>query len=426
MGRVFGERERPRVLVQGLNENSFRRLSASLQGTWRIVETLDEVRAEEWDVLVSDDERIQAPKHLYVVSLGANSIAQFPRVVEAQRTAYFTLEYAGETIAEEFRIPDGLDPRITMLVERLLLPFVREDRSNPILGERSSAFFRPPPDSWIKPWLETTEPETLAGEFKQPGSPPIWCLPPGMDSDQWVRLAFEIWHGSDPATFPSDPGWRGRSQWTMPSETSLRTELETLAKERDQFLRNAARQEEELAGRLDEEHHRVNAGERRLLTEQSAELVDAVASTLTEFGFTVTDQDATNTSGTLLEDLRLSVDGEDWSAIVEVKGGKGGATVSGLLALGRFRLLYIKETRKDASRSWYVFNQFLGQDPSARPPILESNPGELEEFARQGGLALDTSTLFELIRDLRAGSRSAEEIRSLLMTSTGRLELDSR
>ena len=109
---------------------------------------------------------------------------------------------------------------------------------------------------------------------------------------------------------------------------------------------------------------------------------------------------------------------------MEVRGYRRGAQVRDLLRIQRFRTRYLKDNDKDADRLWYVVNQFCEGDPENRPTVLASNEAELEAFAEDNGLAIDTTHLFQLWMAVREDRLAAEEARSRLMQAQGRFTFD--
>ena len=71
------------------------------------------------------------------------------------------------------------------------------------------------------------------------------------------------------------------------------------------------------------------------------------------------------------------------------------------------------------SQAVYIVNQFVGQDPNERPPILAANPAELEAFA-EDGVAIDTATLFRMWRAVQVGELEPHTARDLIRMAKGR------
>lgn len=83
----------------------------------------------------------------------------------------------------------------------------------------------------------------------------------------------------------------------------------------------------------------------------------------------------------------------------------------------------MREEGREPSRSWYVVNQLLATDPSARPLPLHSNQEEVATFGEGDGVAIDTKDLFTLRMSLRRGEITADAIRSHLREARERLDL---
>jgi len=70
---------------------------------------------------------------------------------------------------------------------------------------------------------------------------------------------------------------------------------------------------------------------------------------------------------------------------------------------------------------WYIVNQFRDRDPGTRPEILRGQDADVDAFADDDGLVIDTRTLFRLRKDVAEGSLAAEEARATLRAARGRL-----
>jgi hypothetical protein len=164
--------------------------------------------------------------------------------------------------------------------------------------------------------------------------------------------------------------------------------------------------------------------ERGLLTLQDEPLVKAAIECLRDLGFDVQDMDAVNPEHDRREDLRVHHSSHPgWVALVEVKGYKGGARANDLMQIGKWVKRYMQETKGvSPSATWYIVNQFRTRDPATRQPVLETNQAELETFASEDGLAIDTRDLFRLWRAVSSGALSAHHAAALLVGKTGRFE----
>jgi hypothetical protein len=198
--------------------------------------------------------------------------------------------------------------------------------------------------------------------------------------------------------------------------------LEELQAERAATMARLDSQEQELNTRLQEAKRSADASERRLLTGQGNDLTSVVSECLSEIGFTVRNMDEVYPVGDRREDLQIAESqGVEWIGLVEVRGYRGGAQIRDLLRIQRFRTRYVRDNDKDVNALWYIVNQFIGDDPASRPPVLASNDAELETFAEDGGLVIDTAHLFRLWMAVRDGRIEARDVRSRLMQASGRL-----
>jgi hypothetical protein len=181
-------------------------------------------------------------------------------------------------------------------------------------------------------------------------------------------------------------------------------------------------QERTLADQFKEAKRAAESRERLLLTGTGDALKDTVRACLVDFGFEVRDMDTVYPQGDRREDLQvIDPDTPEWVALVEVRGYTNGARVNDLPRLGRFRNRYFRDHGQDPSAAWYVVNQFIGDDPQTRQPILASNESELESFAQEeAGLAIDTAELFQLWMAVKEGGIPTTQARANLMTAVGR------
>ena len=188
--------------------------------------------------------------------------------------------------------------------------------------------------------------------------------------------------------------------------------------------------DEQIEG-LSAELRRVNldaeSGPRRMLTSQGTELVDATAQAIRDLGFDVidADRDLDSERGQKLEDLQIrEPNREEWIAL-EVRGYKGGAKTSDFQRLARFAARYERETTVSPSRRWLIVNHLINEPPASRPKAFESAPEDLELFAEDGGLVIDTRDLFQVVQIVEGGFLCRETAVEALCTQTGLFDLPS-
>lgn len=243
--------------------------------------------------------------------------------------------------------------------------------------------------------------------------------------ERWVAAALASWHNTNPDKFPGGPSWRERNDWRTPAEISLAAQLNTLEDELRQTVETIQGKKLEIIKRQQEEFTKVNEAERRLITAQGDDLVEAVQASLEEIGFAVQNVDREIADkGDRREDLRIRDPGNpDWVVIAEVRGYKRGAQLNDLLRIARLVTRFVSETGKKPSASWYIVNHNFGQDPAIRPDPLVSNPSEVRTFAEDGGLVIDSRYLFRVTMDVRSGLVDPAAARAKLITSTGTLNI---
>lgn len=123
-----------------------------------------------------------------------------------------------------------------------------------------------------------------------------------------------------------------------------------------------------------------------------------------------------------MEDLRVSDPCHpEWSNITEVKGYSGGGRTSDLQAISRFAGVFQSRNGRPPGSRWYVVNQFREHDPEVRQELLSGADEDVAEFAKDGGLAIDTRQLFRMVSDIIDEKLTADDARRLLRESVGRL-----
>jgi hypothetical protein len=391
---------------------------AALFPTAIVVRGMFSLRMDEWDVLVSrNGTGSLQPSRLFIISFGNG-------IIGASQAQLLGMVGPG-TVATEFEVPDNLDPRVLRLVHSDLLPVVQHRSPNPYISPLNAYGAAYNTElTHVLPFLRTTEPRTLAGEFlRLEGQTRAWALPDGVDVVAWTSCALSIWRSVDPERFPSGPDWRHDATWQTPEERSWIAEIEAAATERDALVLALDQRAQAAEMALSAAREAADQAERQLITAQGPELVNAVIAALRAFGLTVHDMDEIWPDNDKREDLRVATpDDPDWEALVEVRGYTSGAKVSDLLRIqGRFVPRYIVEKGKSPTSSWYIANQFLKEDPVTRPPILQTNPEEVREFGTASGLCIDTRDLLRLWLGVQSGKVAPVDVRRLLTSSRGRL-----
>jgi hypothetical protein len=433
---IVGAKPRPRALIQGFEDASAEKIAALFPTSRRVV-SLEEVRQAEWDLLVSNADsplsQGRLAPHMYAVAFGVEQkfrveLGNLPIVPIPRTVGYFNT-----SVASEFDVPDDLPTNIGLLVVRDLLPFVQGRLKNDCLAFAHSAISRgqhrfvidaPQPVGRLAPFLRTADGKVLAGALRRfPGQGQCWLLPDcSLDVPSWVRAAVSAWHKKDPARFPFDFEWKSAPRWMTARQEAELAKLMAVREQGRKMLAEWRTTERAALDALAKATVDAESSERQLLTEQGEPLVKAVLRTLGTLGFAVEDMDKVFPENDRREDLRVK-DAQDasWVALVEVRGYHRGAAMSDLQRLDRFARRLARETGRDPTRLWYVVNQFIARDPDSRAAPLKANPVEVEVFAEDGGLVIDTTTLFQLVKAIQSGRLSTAIVRDHLKASTGSL-----
>src|SRR4051794_2177165 len=62
---------------------------------------------------------------------------------------------------------------------------------------------------------------------------------------------------------------------------------------------------------------------------------------------------------------------------------------------------------------------FAGDDPATRPPPFATSPGDVAVFADEGGLVIDTPSMFRLAKPLQRGEVEVKALRTELRPACG-------
>lgn len=396
--------------------------------TFKMVESLRQVRQDEWDVLVTNqtigipyESEPAASLHLCVVYLGSQG--PDTQIVESRGQWSHSIVLDRGLIAQELqRIRLDSDRAAALIHEKL----------EPVLLQRTShEYFKhggnfnpngPEEPSTVQAFIAAGDGSILAGWYDRSDSSQAWLLPSDTpDLHLWVKAALAEWHDLAPNRFPGIPDWSHLPRWMTAEEISLVSDLDGLNSRREAMLRQLADEEAGIRVRLRVARDEADGFERALLTTQSEDLVAVVIKALSELGFKVVDADTHADPSDHLEDIRIEDSDEPgWIALGEVKGYTKGAKTEALTQFLRFQARYVQRIGSTPSAMWYIVNQFLARDPSTRQPVLHGKDDDVRAFASGRGLVLDTTELFRLLMDVRDGSISASEARVLLRTATGR------
>lgn len=416
----IGEQPKPRLLIVDPKLGDSLDAIIHLAPAVRVIESsdLDKVRQKDWDAAIVFGNATKLESHLYVVQFGGSLGGAIPSPDSGSMLTIMALSRAAE-----FVIPDDLPDSVRPLIRPSLVALLEsEPLHNVMRAYRPGTTFNYTPDI-ARPFISDDDGNVFAGAFARPeSSAQWWWLPEGIEGpERWVAAALTEWANNDAEKFPGTPQWREREEWKTPAEIELTSRIQAVRARYKAVLADLEQEEFSLATELEVTVAEADATARRLLTAQSDDLVDEVQATLEELGFAVrnVDKEIAN-PGDRREDLRVSTgDRPGWTAIVEVRGYKRGAQLNDLMRIGRFVTRYVQEIGKPPDKSWYVVNQYFDQDPTARPLPLVSNPLEVQTFAEDNGLIIDSRYLFQLRMRVRAGHIQARSARAKLIDASG-------
>ncbi len=408
---TYDESPRPRVLLVGTEDVS---LIDGLVPTYAVVDggatLMNRIRPESWDAIISVGRAGRCAPFHRVLQFGGRphdrvEAAAMYRVT--RRNVVGTEVILTEEAPDAFR--DELKASVIPFVRGLALP---REAIDPPGALAVDSFVPLVTDADGNAYAAIYQPIQAARE--------VIYLPDDLaPSRQWVTLALERWAEEDPEAFPVVADWTHRPEWMTSGELAAFATVQRTAQELaieterlEQALRDAR-----LA--LDEQRLQSENGQRLLLTGTGDDLVDCVADVLRQLGFDVEDRDETGARHKL-EDLRVR-DGR-WTAIGEVKGYSAGGSTKDLLSLGRFSRAYEREVGSPPDAQWYIVNQFRKQDPDLRKLLLRGQDEDVDEFAKDGGLVIDTRALFRISSDHSTGRIDDTAAREMLKSARGRLE----
>jgi len=219
----------------------------------------------------------------------------------------------------------------------------------------------------------------------------------------WVEVLVTQWAQSDKDSFPSFGDWTAHPEWLVTEEAQILSKIQALEQEKQKSVIEIDKQIDKLTAEFALTKANANKGQRRLITAQGSELVDEVVKTLKTIGFDVTVVDEQiGENKVKREDLRLkhiTKEGEEWNAIVEVRGyTKSAGTTADLSRLNRFTNLYRQETGKNPDKIIYIVNGQLELLPPQRQEPLASAPEDLQIFSESDGILIWSVDLFKAMK----------------------------
>lgn len=416
MGEIVGESPRPWTIVIGTpNTESGKALVDSLPGT---VERRDgsiqihSVRQANFDAAIIFGPSPHLDEHLMVMQIGGRGVHD---EIEQESLVTRNMGHSSLLSIESGNIPEG----VSMAEVRALAENIRKKQPHDLIHRFTGETIT---STGITPIIREKDGDACAGWWRRgkKGGPEWWWLPADTPSlASWRTALYSRWNAISPRAFPENAeDWTKSPTWMTPHETSATRALEEHKKETVRILSSRKVEAEELELEIQRIAASVGAASRLLLTAQSKPLVSAVATFLERIGFTVVDSDEQKEEGSyLLEDLKVSYEG--WVCLAEVRGYAKGAKTSDFQRIERAVRHYEREHHSLPNARWYVVNHNLKTNPSLRPAVLAGADDDIEVFAEENGLVIDTRELFQMAKRIEEGRLTPDRARELLMTCTG-------
>lgn len=465
---LINQQPRPRVLIVGFHSSFFGENDEALRplvGTLKRSKGLDQEFLPDWDALVTDQPLFspqstgggRLPDHLSVIYFDSRGPGRGnPEILDSSPEASRHVRVQSGHFGRELRTGRNLAGDVAFLFKESRFLEVLAGRESHVYftltqgagqssvdhaggsGEgavHAAALSRPPaPPQTVPtqtyqlvPFITTSDGQVLAGRYSRSDQAEVWLLPHDIPNwPAWFTLALREFHQMHPDRFPGLPNWTLEPQWQTEVEQAAAVALTNLELERRRVLDELNSREEQLRSGLAAANEQADQYERMLMTGQHDQLEDAVSRALVEIGFDVERSDGTAVPGDRLQDLLVRDPAHvGWVALVEVKGYTGGAKTAGITQLLRFQARYTVANGRSADALWYIPNQFLARDPGERPLVLSSAEEDVNIFAEDGGLVIDTLGLFRLLIRVRRHDMTAQTARDALRAQTGQFDLTS-
>lgn len=435
--QVANRREHPRILILDDAWGFAARVNreANLPGHVEVVSSLASVAQDEWDALILRGEYqdvntwnafdgptySRVDDHLYIFKVlpdGRHGNFGFLDRVRGLNTSDdpVDLHLSWEVPGREISIKQGLDREL-----RESLIEVADNRSG------QSGLSNPkdvPVGVELDAFAVGPKGVVLAGVLAVPKRGEVWFVPDEVKTfGPWLNAAFASWRRRDAKKFPGVPDWWASTEWYSVEETSV---AQRIADETATFEKAKAEYESAISAlelEMEDARNRASAGSRQLLRGQDDLLQDAVRDALTKLGFAVRDMDLEWADRERREDFRITDPNDpEWMVLGDATGVTGNAKGGKIVVLQGYVTKYLhEESPKKIPGMWYLLNREIEKDPAVRSTILRAD--EIEPFASQQGLILDTTALFVLLRYAQTWPSEKQAIRRYLRDSFGLVSL---
>ncbi len=434
------------VVLGGSREDKSSRWIESLGGSVSWVNSLDELRQEDFDYIVDLDGSANpwiragqslisfsnSSDHQEVARLGSRpahhgfgtepafSVRRF-RGDSAHDFEHLVTHGNPDTderlVAQAGRLQGALLP----LVNAEILPNLERGGSYSVLAGDSS--------QWSVSWLNLVEERngSALATICLTDSAMYWLLPESIqDKASWVRAFFEECDRVRPERFPN---WTKEVSgfWRTADEQTAIARLEDFDSETLEINNRRSLDRESLVAEVGRTSREADENDRALLHSSGDDLVKNVAIILESFGFSLTDMDevAELQGSNKQEDLQarhVRLAGDDWVALVEVKSFTRGAKSSALQQIQKAAGIYEGRVGRPPTALWYVVNAEKEKPLDARGEVLRGAEEEVEVFSKDGGLVVDAKVLFQIDKKVKSGEWTADEAAEYFLGATGILE----
>ncbi|MEU3472665.1 hypothetical protein [Rhodococcus sp. NPDC006774] len=422
MGRNYGVKPPPRVVIHAPGNLADLRSAAEAHANDMRESAEEPIRWADWNVLITTGG--VAPDGgagaLRVIQFGGNPIGLLQHEHFSNQFPVGLRTTVGSTVHE----PDGLSDEQSALIKQLVDTCIELGEAEQTVLHRT---FPGQSGTW-QPLLVTADSDPIAAIYKPVyGASEVWYFPRESIKIAEVvcQVAFTQWHREAPDIFPSAPNWTSNQRWMTAGQQVKFGELSRRIEDSKTRIASAEREIADAEAAIEGVRRDASTSEQRLLTADGDELVSAVTAALTELKFEVVDLDADTPEGKpKIGDLEVShPDFPDWKIMAEVKGKTKGAALNDLFALQTHRRVY-EQTRPTLSGVWYLVNaERRKPDPGSRPVPLESATDEIDTFAEDHGLVIDTRDLFQLVKSVQLQLISERVAAEALIEQYGRFKL---
>lgn len=279
-------------------------------------------------------------------------------------------------------------------------------------------------DHKIIPMMWEQGGRAIAAVVEFPELKSFWSVPSqATDRLRWIEFFLNVMKRTHPECFPPEQVGL-TNDWRTSGELDAHRAVMDHKAVTAQIIQEREQELAALEEQMEAATEAADSGDRILLTTQGDVLVKQVTEVLTGFGFVVEDRDQVSAANkaSKKEDLRIThptVGADDWVAVVEVKGYRRGAKANDLRQLATAVGVFSVQEQRMPSAQWYVVNHHRTEPAQLRPEPLVSNGDEVEGFATDGGLVVDTRWLFQLKKRVDMGAMTATEAAEALVFQTG-------